>query len=162
LDPTIVVIGFVVLLAALLYFMYKDHSKIQTVSEPTEKKKPTVVKVKDYETQLEVEKEAAKTEPQPEPKAEVKPEPKLEPVVEEAPAKEPTEEGLENLSGIGEKYRTLLKAAGVETLPALAKWDAKDLHEKLMEVNESQEIVKRPPPLVTVEDWVKRAGERTN
>jgi predicted flap endonuclease-1-like 5' DNA nuclease len=118
--------------------------------------------VKDYETQLEVEKEATKTEPQPEPKAEVKPEPKLEPVVEEAPAKEPTEEGLETLSGIGEKYRTLLKAAGVETLPALAKWDAKDLHEKLMEVNESQEIVKRPPPLVTVEDWVKRAGERTN
>ena len=157
-DPTIVLIGFAVLLAALLYFMYKNHGKRQTEAEPKVKKEPNVVKVRDYEAQIETE----KPEPQPEPKAETKHDLKPEPVVAEAPAKEAAEEGLENLSGIGEKYRALLKAAGVETLPALAKWDAEELFEKLIEVNEDQQIVKRPPPLGTVEDWVKRAGEQTH
>ena len=162
-DPTIVLMGFAVLLAALLYFMYKDHGKRQTEAEPKAKKEPNVVKVRDYEAQIEAEKkEPEKPEPQPEPKAETKHDPKPEPVVAEAPAKEVAEEGLENLSGIGEKYRALLKAAGVETLPALAKWDAEELFEKLIEVNEDQQIVKRPPPLGTVEDWVKRAGEQTH
>lgn len=157
-DPTIVLIGFAVLLAALLYFMYKDQGKRQAEAEPKVKKEPNVVKVRDYEAQIETE----KPEPQPEPKAETKHDLKPEPVVAEAPAKEAAMEGLENLSGIGEKYRALLKAAGVETLPALAKWDAEELFEKLIEVNEDQQIVKRPPPLGTVEDWVKRAGEQTH
>jgi len=158
-DPTIVVIGFTVLLAALLYFMYKDHGKRQTEAEPKAKKEPNVVKVRDYEAQIEAEKKETE---KPEPKAETKHDPKPEPVVAEAPAKEAAEEGLENLSGIGEKYRALLKAAGVETLPVLAKWDAEELFEKLIEVNEDQQIVKRPPSLGTVEDWVKRAGEQTH
>lgn len=160
-DPTIVVIGFVVLLAALLYFMYKDQGERQTEAEPKVKKEPNVVKVRDYEAQMEAEKPEPKAELKAEPKSEPKPEPKLkpEPSPKEAPAIEAAEEGLENLSGIGEKYRALLKAAGVETLPALSKWDAEELFEKLIEVNEDQQIVKRPPPLGTVEDWVKRAGE---
>lgn len=161
-DPTIVLIGFAVLLAALLYFMYKDQGKRQTEAELKVKKEPNVIKVRDYEAQIEAErKETEKPEPQPEPKVESKHDLKHEPVVVEATTKEVAEGGLENLSGIGEKYRALLKAAGVETLPALAKWDAKDLFEKLIEVNEDQQMVKRPPPLGTVEDWVKRATERT-
>jgi len=163
-DPTIVVIGFTVLLAALLYFMYRDHSKRRTEAEPKARKEPNVVKVKDYEAQMKAEKHEPKAEIKEEPKPEPKPEPKLkpEPLPKEAPAIEAAGEGLENLSGIGEKYRALLKAAGVETLPALAGWEAKDLFEKLVEVNEDQQIVKRPPPLGTVEDWVKRAGEQTH
>jgi len=152
-DPTLVVIGFVVLLAALLYYMYKDQRR-RPVGEPGAKRgEPTVVKARDYEAQMEAEKNTEK------PKPEIKPEPRPEPEPGATPESKPEPaESLENLSGIGEKYRTLLKAAGVETLPALAAWDAKDLFKKLMEVNEGLEIVKRPPPLATVEDWVKRAG----
>ena len=155
-DSTIVVIGFVVLLAALLYYMYKDQQKRPPEAKPeAAKKEPTVVKVKDYEAQLDAEKKKA-------PKPEPEPEPKPEPMVSEAaaPAAEPAELGLENLSGLGEKYRALLKAAGVGSLNALAKWNPEELHRKLIEVNEGQQIVKRPPPQVTVEDWVKRAGEQ--
>ena len=158
-DSTIVVIGFVVLLAALLYYMYKDQQKRPPEAKPEAAKEPTVVKVKDYEAQLKAEK---KEEPKPEPKPEPKSEPKPEPIVAKAaaPAVEPAELSLENLSGLGEKYRALLKAAGVGNLNALAKWNPEELHRKLIEVNEGQQIVKRPPPLVTVEDWVKRAGEQ--
>ena len=159
-DPTIVVIGFVVLLAALLYYMYKDQQKRPPEAD---KRKPTVVKVKDYEAQLKSEKkEELKPEPKPEPKPELKPEPTPEPEVSKATASavEPAELSLENLSGLGEKYRALLKAAGVGSLNALAKWNPEELHRKLIEVNEGQQIVKRQPPLVTVEDWIKRAGEQ--
>ena len=162
-DSTIVVIGFIVLLAALLYYMYKDQQKRPHEAKPEATKEPTVVKVKDYEAQLKAEKkEEPKLEPKPEPMSEPEPEPKPEPVVSEAaaPAAEPAELGLENLSGLGEKYRALLKAAGVGSLNALAKWNPEELHRKLIDVNEGQQIVKRPPPLVTVEDWIKRAGEQ--
>ena len=151
-DSTIVVIGFVVLLAALLYYMFKDQQKRPPEAKPEAvQKEPTVVKVKDYEAQRKAEK-----------KEEPKPEPKPEPMVSEAAATaaEAAELGLENLSGLGEKYRALLKAAGVGSLNALAKWNPEELHRKLIEVNEGQQIVKRPPTLVTVEDWVKRAGEQ--
>ena len=164
----IVVIGFVVLLAALLYYMYKDQQK---QPPETDKRKPTVVKVKDYEAQLKSEKkEELKPEPKPEPKSELKPGPTPEPEASKATAPEaskatasavePAEIGLENFSGLGEKYRALLKAAGVGSLNALAKWNPEELHRKLIDVNEGQQIVKRPPPLVTVEDWIKRAGEQ--
>jgi len=152
-DPTIVVAVFVVLLAALLYYMYKDQRKRPAEEPGTNRREPTVVKARDYEAQMEAEK--VKEEPKPEQKPEAKPVPRLEPAPEAKPA---PAEGLENLSGIGEKYRALLKAAGVETLPALAAWNPEDLFKRLMEVNEGQQIVKRPPPLPTVQDWVKRAG----
>jgi predicted flap endonuclease-1-like 5' DNA nuclease len=146
-DPTTVVIGFVVLLAALLYVMYKDQGKRQTAREPIiEEREPAVIKASDCEAEVVAEKPG--------------PEPVHGQAATEAPA-EGGEEGLESLSGVGEKYRALLRAAGVETIPALAKWDAEDLYEKLMEVNEGQMMVKRPPPLATVKDWVKRAGART-
>jgi len=160
-DSTIVVIGFVVLLAALLYYMYKDQQKRPHEAKPEAAKEPTVVKVKDYEAQLKAEKkEEPKLEPKPEPMSEPEPKPEAEVSEAAAPAVEPSELGLENLSGLGEKYRALLKAAGVGSLNALAKWNPEELHRKLLEVNEGQQIVKRPPPLVTVEDWIKRAGEQ--
>ncbi|OGD54158.1 hypothetical protein A3K81_05780 [Candidatus Bathyarchaeota archaeon RBG_13_60_20] len=152
-DPTLVVIGFVVLLAALLYYMYKDQRKRPTEGPRTEKKEPTVVKARDYEAQMKA------VEPQ-KPKLEPKPEPVPEPMTEPKPEPESDTGSLENLSGIGEKYRALLKASGVDTLLALASWDAKDLLERLKEVNGDQQIVKRSPPLATVEDWIKRAGEQ--
>jgi predicted flap endonuclease-1-like 5' DNA nuclease len=159
-DPTLVVIGFVVLLAALLYYMYKDQRKRPPEEPGARRDKPTVVKAREYEAQVEADKKTEK--PKPEPKPELRPESKHEPEPKPTPeAKPEPAESLESLSGIGEKYRTLLKAAGVETLPALAAWGAEDLFKRLMEVNESQQIVKRPPPLATVEDWVKRAGGQT-
>lgn len=156
-DPTIVVVVFVVLLAALLYFMYKDHGEKQAVSEPSAEKEATIAKAKEPKAEAAPKEEPAK--PGPEPKAETGPE--AEPATPEAPVNEAAEEGLESLGGIGEKYRALLQAAGVETVSALAEWDAESLFNKLTEINRSQQIVKRPPPLATVEDWVKRAGERT-
>jgi len=150
-DPTIVVIGFVVLLAALLYYMYKDQQKRPAEKLAAQKKEPTVIKARDYEAKMEAVKPKSKPEPKPEPVPEPKPEP------------EPESDGgsLENLSGIGDKYRALLKAVGVETIIALAAWDAENLYDRLKEVNSDLQLVKRPPPLATVEDWVKRAGEQS-
>jgi len=153
-DPTIVVIGFVVLLAALLDYMYKDQQKRPAEKPGAQKKEPTVVKARDYEAQMEAEKpKESKPKPEPEPVPEHKPEPGPEP--------EPDGGSLESLGGIGDKYRALLKSVGVETVNALAAWDAENLYERLREVNGDLQLVKRPPPIATVKDWVKRAGEQS-
>jgi outer membrane biosynthesis protein TonB len=107
-DPTLVVIVFVILLAALLYYMYKDQRKVPAEEPGAKLDEPTGVKVRNYGTQTEAEKETEKPQP------ENKPEPELGPgpTPETEPEPESTE-SLGNLIGIDEEYRMLLRAAGV-------------------------------------------------
>ena len=59
---------------------------------------------------------------------------------------------------IGGKSFSLLKAAGVNSVPKLTSFDPLDLFELLVEVNKGKKYVKKVPPPRKVENWIK-AGE---
>lgn len=95
---------------------------------------------------------------QPEP-AEPEPEP-AEPSPEE-PKPEAVADDLESLTGVGEKYRALLRAAGVRSIAMLAGDEPDALLDRLTETNEAEEIVKRLPRPGDVEDWVQKAKQQS-
>ncbi len=64
---------------------------------------------------------------------------------------------LFRIKGIGEEYSDLLEEAGVDTVAELAKRDPENLHAKILEVNEKKKLVRRPPTLKQVKDWVEQA-----
>ncbi len=82
-----------------------------------------------------------------------------EPEEEAAPEEETpeSEEDLDQMSGVGPKYRELLKAAKVKTIKDIAGYEPDALLEKLLAVNQEENITKRPPTLAKVEDWVEKA-----
>ena len=149
-DPIIIVAGFVVLLALLLYYMYKEKAEEAPPEKP--RMEPTVVKVEDYEAQLTAEEPAEAHEAeQPE---------------EQEPVPQPEEpeaqiDDLESLSGVGEKYRALLRAARVRSIAELASEEPAALLERLREANEREDMVKRLPRMGDVEAWVQRAKEQS-
>ncbi|MEM2599996.1 MAG: DUF4332 domain-containing protein [Thermoproteota archaeon] len=64
---------------------------------------------------------------------------------------------LFRIKGIGEEYSDLLEEAGVDTVAELARRDPANLHAKILEVNKEKKLVRRPPTLKQVTDWVKQA-----
>ena len=66
---------------------------------------------------------------------------------------------LFRVKGIGEEYSDLLEEAGVDTVPELAQRNPENLHQKLLEVNEEKELVRRPPSQQEVSRWVEQAKE---
>ncbi len=167
-NPAIVVAGFVVLLALLLYYMYKEKAE----PAPEKPVEPSVIKVRDYEAQRAAQKpaqepepaEAPPTEPEVEPEpfeAEAeKPQPEPAKAAPEEPITEAMTDDLESLTGIGEKYRALLRAAGVRSIATLADEAPDALLDRLTETNETEEIVKRLPSADEVETWVQTAKQR--
>ncbi len=63
------------------------------------------------------------------------------------------------IRGIGEEYGDLLERAGVDTVPELAQRNPENLHQKMIEVNAEEELVRRPPSQSMVEQWVEQAKE---
>ena len=161
-NPIIIVAGFVVLLALLLYYMYKEKAEGKA---PPEKpgQEPTVVKAKDYEAQVATEEaaEAPEAEQPEEPELE-EPQPE-EPELEEPQPEEPEAQtgDLESLSGVGEKYRALLRAAGIRSIAEVASEEPAALLGRLREANEREDLVKRLPRIGDVEAWVQRAREQS-
>ncbi|MEM3026792.1 MAG: DUF4332 domain-containing protein [Thermoproteota archaeon] len=64
---------------------------------------------------------------------------------------------LFRIKGIGDEYSDLLEEAGVDTVAELARRDPANLHAKILEVNKEKKLVRRPPTLKQVTDWVKQA-----
>ncbi len=64
---------------------------------------------------------------------------------------------LYRIKGIGSEYSDLLERAGVDTVVELAKRVPENLHAKILEVNTEKKLVRRPPPLSAVKDWVEQA-----
>lgn len=64
---------------------------------------------------------------------------------------------LMRIKGVGEEYSDLLEEAGVDTVKELRNRNAANLHAKMLEVNDKKKLVRRPPALKAVEDWVKQA-----
>ena len=64
---------------------------------------------------------------------------------------------LLRIKGVGEEYSDLLEEAGVDTVAELARRNAENLHAKISEVNEEKHLVRRPPTLNNVKDWIEQA-----
>src|SRR5262249_2937668 len=74
-----------------------------------------------------------------------------------APPQQTEAADLQHLSGIGRRYAELLRAAGVESVQALARYTPDNLHDKLIQVNAQQQIVSQVPSLELVTDWITQA-----
>ena len=66
---------------------------------------------------------------------------------------------LMRVKGVGVKYSALLLAAGVETVPDLARRNGANLTEKLADVNASENICQELPSEEMVTDWVAQAQD---
>lgn len=94
---------------------------------------------------------------------------KVVPPDAEEPSEEPAEteqitesaSDLDELNGVGPKYRELLTAAGVKTIKEITEYAPEVLLANLMAVNETQGITKRPPTLDVVKEWIKTASEQS-
>jgi len=64
---------------------------------------------------------------------------------------------LFRIKGVGEEYSDLLEAAGVDTVPELAQRNPDNLYKKVLEVNAEKKLVRRPPSLNQIRDWVAQA-----
>ena len=61
------------------------------------------------------------------------------------------------IKGIGSEYADLLEAAGVDTVPALARRNAANLYAALTATNEEKNLVRKPPAENQVMDWIEQA-----
>jgi predicted flap endonuclease-1-like 5' DNA nuclease len=64
---------------------------------------------------------------------------------------------LVRIKGIGEEYSDLLEEAGVDTVKELRNRDPQKLHQKLINVNEHKNLVRRLPSLRQVTSWIQQA-----
>ncbi|RMH00659.1 MAG: DUF4332 domain-containing protein [Chloroflexi bacterium] len=64
---------------------------------------------------------------------------------------------LFRIKGIGEEYADLLEAAGVDTVPELARRNPDNLYQALASTNEAKNLVRRLPTPGQVSDWVEQA-----
>ncbi len=64
---------------------------------------------------------------------------------------------LFRIKGVSEEYSDLLEEAGVDTVAELARRRADNLYEKIKEVNQAKRLVRRPPSLSMVKDWISQA-----
>ncbi len=66
---------------------------------------------------------------------------------------------LARVKGVGEEYADLLELAGVDTVPELAQRNPQNLHQKMIEINDERQVVRRAPSLSAVQGWVANAKE---
>jgi predicted flap endonuclease-1-like 5' DNA nuclease len=64
---------------------------------------------------------------------------------------------LFRIKGVGEEYSDLLEEAGVDTVVELSRRNASNLHAKILEINETKKLVRRPPSLASIESWIQEA-----
>jgi predicted flap endonuclease-1-like 5' DNA nuclease len=64
---------------------------------------------------------------------------------------------LYRIKGIGSEYSELLEAAGVDTVPELAKRKAANLSKVMSSANESKKLVRRIPSEKSVSTWIEQA-----
>ena len=64
---------------------------------------------------------------------------------------------LFRIKGVGSEYSDLLEEAGVDTVAELARRNVDNLHIKICEVNAEKKLVRRPPTLNEVKQWIEQA-----
>jgi len=63
------------------------------------------------------------------------------------------------INGVSTQYADLLEEAGVDTVPELAQRNAANLTDKMKEVNDAKNLVRKCPSLGDVEKWVAQAKD---
>jgi uncharacterized membrane protein len=66
---------------------------------------------------------------------------------------------LYRIKGIGQEYAELVEAAGVDTVPEMAKRNPANLLEKMAAANAEKKMVRRLPVLSQVESWIDQAKD---
>jgi predicted flap endonuclease-1-like 5' DNA nuclease len=66
---------------------------------------------------------------------------------------------LFRIKGVGEETSDLLEAAGVDTVPELARRNAPNLLQRMTEVNEQKHLVRRLPTQAQVAAWIEEAKQ---
>lgn len=64
---------------------------------------------------------------------------------------------LYRINGVGSEYAELLEAAGVDTVPELARRKPDNLTTAMAEVNAARNLVRRLPTATSVAQWVEQA-----
>lgn len=64
---------------------------------------------------------------------------------------------LYRINGVGSEYAELLEAAGVDTVPELARRRADNLARAMTEINTKRKLVRRTPTEAEVVKWVAEA-----
>jgi predicted flap endonuclease-1-like 5' DNA nuclease len=64
---------------------------------------------------------------------------------------------LMRVRGVGSEFADLLEAAGVDSPLELARRNAENLHEKMLEVNAARKLTRRTPALSQVQRWIDHA-----
>lgn len=64
---------------------------------------------------------------------------------------------LFRIKGVGSEYADLLEVAGVDTVVELATRVPENLYNRMLVVNEEKKLVRKPPVLSQVQDWVTQA-----
>ena len=64
---------------------------------------------------------------------------------------------LYRVHGVGEEFAQLLEASGVDTVVELARRNPTNLQVKLVEVNDTMQLVRQVPVETQVERWVEEA-----
>lgn len=66
---------------------------------------------------------------------------------------------MSRIKGVGAQYSDLLEAAGVDTVPELARRNAENLLTKMKEINDAKSLVRRLPLPDQVSAWIDQAKE---
>lgn len=66
---------------------------------------------------------------------------------------------LYRIKGIGSEFSELLEAAGVDTVPDLARRNAANLTAAMEEVNEAKKLTRRTPKETEVANWIEQAKQ---
>lgn len=66
---------------------------------------------------------------------------------------------LMRIKGVGGEYAEILEAAGVDSIPDLARRNPENLHQKLQEVNEEKSLVRSLASKKQVKGWVDQAKD---
>ena len=159
------VIGvFTIILAVTLYWLQGRQTKKEA---PEPKRAPTktieVVKARDWPLQDDEPEKELEPEPIAEkPEETIVEETEVEPVFEEEPqveesVSEPEVMDIAQLSGVGPKYRSLLREAGITTINQVTDSEPEALLKLLHDTNEASGITKRPPTMKNVESWIEAA-----
>lgn len=64
---------------------------------------------------------------------------------------------LFRINGVASQYAELLENAGVDTVKELQHRNAQNLAAKMTEVNDEKNLVRRPPSVTIVNDWITQA-----
>ena len=64
---------------------------------------------------------------------------------------------LFRLKGVASQYAELLEASGVDTVPELAQRNAANLHTAMMNVADEKKLVRKPPAMSQIEEWIAQA-----